>query len=717
MKHGPPSLARLVASSVLLLGLSLGGSACREQPPPPPAAQEMPDTDVSSVEVNPAQGARANGQDTVEIRVTVRTAEGAPLEGRAVTVEASGEGNTLVQPSSPTDAQGVAIATLASTAVGTKTVTATVDAEGGPVTLSSQPTVEFVSVCAGVTCTPDAPSCAADGVSRTTYTAACVDVNGTATCQQTGTDTACTGTNAVCFKGECGTATRPTANQLLVSEVMHSPSSGTTEYFELTNTTEGLLDLNGLTVIYKNSSEAVRSFLVGSGSVPVVVGGKGHIVLAQNKDRATNGGVFASYQYPSSIAMEEAGSLIVSNGTSPVTEFRYTPSFPRSTGKSMNLSSLILGTRASALPWYWCDSTDALPGGDYGTPEAANTTCGVTASPVVSLCYIQSPKTIPPTLAGTAVDVSSRFKAVGVTDRNTAGNDGYPYVVAELGYGPDTRPATEWTWTAISFNGEYAPTVSDEDEMLGVLRISTPGSYKYGFRYSLKDPVTGALSTPVYCGASDISDPTNGVFGTVTITEPPPPATDHVVISEFASKNFKADGATIEHNDEFIELYNPTSAAVPLTGWKIQYASASGTFSDLANLTLTGSIAAKGYFLLGYKTTFTGPTPDATYTTSTGHGGGALRILDAAGKVVDLLGWGTASASNREGTAASAVPDTQAGGSIERKAVSSSDADTMKPGGGDALRGNGYDTNNNGNDFVLRATRDPQNSSSAAESP
>ncbi|MFY0580415.1 Ig-like domain-containing protein [Cystobacter fuscus] len=48
----------------------------------------MPDAERSSVEVNPAQGVRANGQDTVEIRVTVRTADGTPLEGRAVTVEA-----------------------------------------------------------------------------------------------------------------------------------------------------------------------------------------------------------------------------------------------------------------------------------------------------------------------------------------------------------------------------------------------------------------------------------------------------------------------------------------------------------------------------------------------------------------------------------------------------------------------------------------------------
>jgi hypothetical protein len=586
----------------------------------------------------------------------------------------------------------------------------------GNSSLSFVDTTTPTDVCAGVTCTADAPICAADGVSRTTYTAACVDVGGTGTCQQTGTTTACTGTNAVCFNAQCDTATRPTANQLLVSEVMHSPSTGTTEYVELTNNTDGLLNLNGLTVSYKNGSDAVRSFLVDSGSAPLVVGRKGSFVLAQNKDRATNGGVSASYQYPNAIVLDGSGSFIVANGASTVTELQYTPSFPQSPGKSMNLSSLVLGTRASAQPWYWCDSTDALAGGNYGTPEAANSTCGMTASPAVSLCYIQSPKTLPPTSAGTAVTVSSRFKAASVTDRNTAGNDNYPYVVAELGYGPDTSSATTWTWSPISFNGEYVATVSDEDETFGALSIPAAGSYKYGFRYAFRDPGTGTLSSYVYCGQSDISDPTNGVFGTVTITAAPVPVTDHVVISEFASKNLKADG-TVNHDDEFIELHNPTDVAVPLSGWKVQYSSATGSFGDLQGLTLTGSIPAKGYYLIAQRTSFTGPTPDVTYTALTAHGGGSLQVLNASGGVVDKLAWGTGTALKPEGTAAPSIDNAQAGSSYERKAVASSTADTMKPGGGDATRGNAYDSNNNVVDFVVRATRDPQNSSSAPESP
>src|SRR6218665_2276631 len=84
MTHGPPPLARWLACSALLLGLSLTGTGCRDNPPPaPPPARELPDAERSSVEVNPAQGARANGKDSVDIRVTVLKADGSPLAGRA----------------------------------------------------------------------------------------------------------------------------------------------------------------------------------------------------------------------------------------------------------------------------------------------------------------------------------------------------------------------------------------------------------------------------------------------------------------------------------------------------------------------------------------------------------------------------------------------------------------------------------------------------------
>ncbi|WP_395840472.1 lamin tail domain-containing protein [Archangium violaceum] len=936
MSHGPPTLARLAAWSVLLLGLSVGcGSSCGGDPTPPPAAREMPDADRSSVEVSRAQGVPANGTDSVDIKVTVRKEDGTPLPGRALKVTVSGTGNTLTQPSGPTNDKGLATATLTSTVAETKTVTVSVDAEGGPVTLSSQPTIEFVGSvvpsasklvfskqpsnsrvralfgvevslqddvgnvvpvgepavtlsvnkggtlvgggsvspvngvatfsglsiaeensdyvltasapglasvssdpftlvddvapgavtlsvvrktsiqvelgwtavgdddllgtassydlryatspideasfdsavpvdvgspqapgtaesatvidlnpntlyyfalrvhdsanntrlatvststnvdpCAGYVCTPSAPICAADGVSRITYTPTCVDVDNTATCQESQTTTACTGTNAVCFNAACDTAEKPTANQLSISEIMHSPSAGTTEYFELTNNTNTLLNLNGLLVTYKSGSGATTTFPVGTGSVPAVIGRKGTFVLAQNKDTATNGGVSANYQYDSSITLDGSGQFKIANGATSVEEFTYSSSFPQTPGKAMSLSSLVVGTRANGNSWYWCDADVQLSGGDYGTPNAANSACGMTVTPPVDWCNIQSPKTLPNTIVGTSTEIYSQFFEPGATSRNMSGNDGYPHVFAELGYGSGTSSAETWTWAPISFNGAYTTSLSNNDEMMGILTISTPGSYRYGFRYYFKDPFTGASSPYVYCGQDDVADPATGTFGTVKIIEPPVVA-NHVVISEFASKNVKSDG-TIVHEDEFVEIYNPTNLAISLNGWKLQYkpSSTTASFSNLVTLPSTASIPAKGYFLFAYKNGSVGysgsVSPDATYSGAlTSHNGGTLQIVNSLGSTIDRLAWGSATTTGLvpEGSPAPLIDNSIAGASLERKAVDSSTADSMGPGGSDANRGNGYDNNDNATDFVIRAARNPQNSFSLPETP
>ncbi|HZI02403.1 MAG TPA: lamin tail domain-containing protein, partial [Archangium sp.] len=232
---------------------------------------------------------------------------------------------------------------------------------------------------------------------------------------------------------------------------------------------------------------------------------------------------------------------------------------------------------------------------------------------------------------------------------------------------------------------------------------------------------TGSYGPYVYCDQSGRVTPPAGTYGTVTVVTPPPPVlTPHAVISEYASKNLKADG-TVNHDDEFIELHNPTDSAIPLTGWKIEYKSTtSAAFGALAGLSLSGSIPARGYYLIAQKTNFTGTvTPDATYTTLTSHNGASLRLVDASGAVVDRLAWGTATTTGIEPEVSPAplIDNASAGSSLERKAYSTSTAATMAAGGAHATRGNGTDSNNNANDFVVRPTRQPQNSSSAVEFP
>src|SRR5688500_6127578 len=83
----------------------------------------------------------------------------------------------------------------------------------------------------------------------------------------------------------------------------------------------------------------------------------------------------------------------------------------------------------------------------------------------------------------------------------------------------------------------------------------------------------------------------NKTWSLTTVTPPPPPAA--LKVSEVYGGGGNS-GATYTH--DYIELYNPTAVAVPLTGWSVQYASSSG--SSWAVTPLGGTIEPGRYFLV-----------------------------------------------------------------------------------------------------------------------
>ncbi|WP_293951883.1 ExeM/NucH family extracellular endonuclease [uncultured Corynebacterium sp.] len=111
------------------------------------------------------------------------------------------------------------------------------------------------------------------------------------------------------------------------------------------------------------------------------------------------------------------------------------------------------------------------------------------------------------------------------------------------------------------------------------------------------------------------------------------------------------NGAAYSH--DFVELFNPTDTEVDLSGWAVEYYSASG---NLGNTTeLTGTIPAGGHFLIqqnpGANTDLpTLPTPDVIGTANMSGSQGSLKLIDATSAEVDLLGWGEAALA--EGAAA-----------------------------------------------------------------
>ncbi len=190
-------------------------------------------------------------------------------------------------------------------------------------------------------------------------------------------------------------------------------------------------------------------------------------------------------------------------------------------------------------------------------------------------------------------------------------------------------------------------------------------------------PRVGALTASVLLG-----------LGVVALAGPPASAASaDVAVSQVYGGGGNA-GATF--TNDFVELRNTSPAAVDLTGWSVQYASAAGTSYQVT--TLSGSIPAGGHYLVQEAAGTGGstplPTPDATGSIAMSAASGKVALVttatpltcgadcDAAAGVRDFVGYGAA--NDFETAAAPGLANTTAD-----------------------LRGDGPDTDNNAADFAV----------------
>jgi hypothetical protein len=123
-------------------------------------------------------------------------------------------------------------------------------------------------------------------------------------------------------------------------------------------------------------------------------------------------------------------------------------------------------------------------------------------------------------------------------------------------------------------------------------------------------------------------------------------------------------------SSEFVELYNQSDVAIDVTGWKIQYSSATGT-SVLTKATLEGAISARGFLLAATSSFQTEQATTADVDLGSGFSGtaGRVRVVNSSNEVIDALSYG-ATALSSEGTPATAP---SSGESLKRE----TDADTL----------------------------------------
>ncbi|PIR94591.1 hypothetical protein COT97_00365 [Candidatus Falkowbacteria bacterium CG10_big_fil_rev_8_21_14_0_10_39_11] len=168
----------------------------------------------------------------------------------------------------------------------------------------------------------------------------------------------------------------------------------------------------------------------------------------------------------------------------------------------------------------------------------------------------------------------------------------------------------------------------------------------------------------------------------------------------------------------FLELYNPTDSAIDIDNYMVQYRKASDAWAEFGAVTTTTNVPSGGFYLIkasGGDQTLTDETAfDVAYNASSGNM--AFRVCtnsaDCASTVIDTLG--LASSPSYEGVAFD-LSSWDTSMSFERKAYSASTVVTMSSGGGDVIAGNGYDSDVNTDDFVLRTTPDPQSLASSVE--
>lgn len=111
---------------------------------PAAAAPMQVDPFQSTVVAEPLTGTEADLEDEVTVTVTVRNGAGQPLPGRIVRVDSTQLADLIAQPTGPTNAGGVAIATLVSDVAGSRTITATVDPSGAAILLDDAPVVQMI---------------------------------------------------------------------------------------------------------------------------------------------------------------------------------------------------------------------------------------------------------------------------------------------------------------------------------------------------------------------------------------------------------------------------------------------------------------------------------------------------------------------------------------------------------------------------------------------
>jgi predicted extracellular nuclease len=195
-------------------------------------------------------------------------------------------------------------------------------------------------------------------------------------------------------------------NDVIITEIMQNPSAvsdGLGEWVELYNVTTADIDINGWVLADNDFDRHV----IDNGGNPLIIPAGGYLVLGNNADTATNGGVTVGYEFSGYTLSNSADEVVLLNTADLLidqVEYDNGVTFPDPNGASMALSDVTLDNNDGAN---WCESTTPFGAGDAGTPGSENDCGGGTGSefgvcgdPATFIHEVQGAGTFSP-LAGT----------------------------------------------------------------------------------------------------------------------------------------------------------------------------------------------------------------------------------------------------------------------------------------------------------------------------
>ena len=445
----------------------------------------------------------------------------------------------------------------------------------------------------------------------------------------------------------------PASAQVVIHEIMQNPSAvgdSAGEWFEIHNPTGSAIDVEGWTI----ADNDVDSHLIANGG-PLLVPAGGYLVLGNNDDSGTNGGVAVDYDY--------GGSFFLANGADELVLFDQTlteidrvewdggPAFPDPNGASMALVAPGLDNNVGAN---WCTSSTAFGSGDLGTPGAAND-CPVVLPAIVIHEIMQNPSAVSDgsgewfelhNAGGAAVDVEGWTVADNDFDSFVIANGG-PLLIPAGGYlvlGNNDDSGTNGGVTVdYEYSGMFLSNGADELVLFDTLanevdRVEWDGGPAFpdpnGASMALVAPGLDNGIGANWCTASTAFG--DGDLGTPGAANDCVVAVPEIVINEIM-QNPSAVG---DSAGEWLEVYNPTGSAIDIDGWTLQD-------DDFDSHVITSGgpllVPAGGFLVLGRNAdsgSNGGVSVDYQYSGFfLGNGGDEVVLLDAFATEVDRVNY------------------------------------------------------------------------------